>query len=248
MKNYRNKFFILIATILLGFLIVTNIGINETTGFLNLNSVEYKDAIEERNKLYDEITALSDDNYELSKKISSLDINGANDDENNERVIEHMKEQLSSYSDLAGTTEIKGPGIILTIYDGEYDINKDDQLEVDRRTLHSADAAMVLNDLKTAGAEGVAINNYRILNTTGLVCAWAFIRFEENGNEMEGSPFKFYAIGDPEQLEASLLTEGSHINQLLIRKLNITIEKFDEITIPKARKSIEPKFMERADN
>ncbi|CAM2076565.1 MULTISPECIES: DUF881 domain-containing protein [Clostridia] len=248
MKNYRNKFFILIATILLGFLIVTNIGINETTGFLNLNSVEYKDAIEERNKLYDEITALSDDNYELSKKISSLDINGANDDENNERVIEHMKEQLSSYSDLAGTTEIKGPGIILTIYDGEYDINKDDQLEVDRRTLHSADAAMVLNDLKTAGAEGVAINNYRILNTTGLVCAWAFIRFEENGNEMEGSPFKFYAIGDPEQLEASLLTEGSHINRLIIRKLNITIEKFDEITLPAARKSIEPKFMERADN
>ena len=93
MKNYRNKFFILIATILLGFLIVTNIGINETTGFLNLNSIEYRDAIEERNKLYDEITALSDDNYELSKKISSLDINDEDNDENNERVIEHMKEQ-----------------------------------------------------------------------------------------------------------------------------------------------------------
>lgn len=249
MKNYRSKFFILIATILLGFLIVTNIGINETTDFLNLNSVEYKDAIEERNKLYDEITALSDDNYELSKKISSLDINVADDDdENNEKVIEHMKEQLSSYADLAGTTEITGSGIILTIYDGEYDINKDDQLEVDRRTLHSADAAMVLNDLRTAGAEGISINNYRILNTTGLVCAWAFIRFEENGNEMEGSPFKFYAIGDPEQLEASLLTEGSYINKLIIRKLNITIEKFDEITLPAASKSIEPKFMERADN
>ena len=52
MKNYRNKFFILIATILLGFLIVTNIGINENNGFLNLNSVEYREAIEERNKLY----------------------------------------------------------------------------------------------------------------------------------------------------------------------------------------------------
>ena len=248
MKNYRNKFLILIATILLGFLIVTNIGINETTGFLNLNSIEYRDAIEERNKLYDEITALSDDNYELSKKISSLDINDEDNDENNERVIEHMKEQLSSYADLAGIVEIKGPGIILTIYDGEYDVNKDDQLEVDRRTLHSADAAMVLNDLRTAGAEGIAINNYRILNTTGLVCAWAFIRFEENANEMEGSPFKFYAIGDPDQLEASLLTEGSYINRLIIRKLNITIEKFDEIILPEAKKSIEPKFMERADN
>lgn len=248
MKNYRSKFFILIATILLGFLIVTNIGINETTGFLNMNSVEYKDAIEERNKLYDEITALSDDNYELSKKILSLDINYADDDENNEKVLEHMKEQLSSYSDLAGKTKITGPGVILTIYDGEYDRNKDDQLEVDRRTLHSADAAMVLNDLRTAGAEGIAINNYRILNTTGIVCAWAFIRFEENMNEMEGSPFKFYAIGDPEQLEASLLTEGSYINKLIIRKLNITIEKFDEITLPAAKKSIDPKFIERADN
>ena len=65
---------------------------------------------------------------------------------------------------------------------------------------------------------------------------------------MEGSPFKFYAIGDPDQLEASLLTEGSYINRLIIRKLNITIEKFDEIILPEAKKSIEPKFMERADN
>ena len=47
-----------------------------------MNSIEYRDAIEERNKLYDEITALSDDNYELSKKISSLDINDEDNDEN----------------------------------------------------------------------------------------------------------------------------------------------------------------------
>ena len=139
-------------------------------------------------------------------------------------------------------------GVVLTISDGSYDIYSDSQEEVNRKTLHSADAALILNELRTAGAEGIAINNYRILNTTGLVCAWAFIRFEENGNDMEGSPFKFYAIGDPEQLEASLLTEGSYINKLIIRKLNITIEKFDEITLPEAKKSIEPQFMERADN
>ena len=245
MKNYRNKFFILIASIILGFLIVTNIGINKTNIFFSMNSVEYKDAIEERNKLYDEITALSDDNYELSKKIAVLGSN--NNYDSNEKVVEHMKEQLDIYSELSGLVKTKGPGIILTIYDGEYDINKDNQLEVNRRTLHSSDAALVLNELRTAGAEGIGINNYRILNTTGLVCAWAFIRFE-NGNEMEGSPFKFYALGDPEQLEAALLSEGSHINELLIRKLNITIEKFDELELPRAKKSIEPEFMERADN
>lgn len=248
MKSYRNRFFILIATILLGFLIVINISKNDVKGFFNLSSMEYKDAIDERNRLYDEISILNDDNYELLKRIESLDINDKNTKENNEKVIENMRNQLSTYLDIAGKKEVKGTGIVLTIYDGEYDINKDDQLEVDRRTLHSIDAAMVLNDLRVAGAEGIAINNYRILNTTGLVCAWAFIRFEENGNEMEGSPFKFYAIGDPEQLETSLFTEGSYINKLIIRKLNITIEKFDELILPESKKLIESKFMNRKDN
>ena len=123
---------------------------------------------------------------------------------------------------------------------------KDNQLEVDRRTLHSSDVALVLNELRAAGAEGIAINNYRVLNTTGVQCAWAFIRFDDK--KIEGSPFKFYALGNPDQLQASLLLEGSHINELKIRKLNITIEKFEEIELPTAKKSIEPSFMQRADN
>lgn len=72
MKNYRSKFFILISSVILGFLIVINIGRQNTNRFLDMNAVEYRDAIEERNKLYDEITVLSDDNYELSKKINSI--------------------------------------------------------------------------------------------------------------------------------------------------------------------------------
>ena len=70
MKNYRSKFFILITSVILGFLIIINIGRQNTNRFLDMNAVEYRDAIEERNKLYDEITVLSDDNYELSKKIN----------------------------------------------------------------------------------------------------------------------------------------------------------------------------------
>ena len=243
-KN-TSKFFILLASILIGFLIVVNVGKNSINGFFNMNSIEYKDAIEERNKLYYDITALSEDNYELIKRIALLDVD---DDGNSEKVVEHMKEQLDIYSLLSGVDATKGSGIILTINDGDYNIHTDSQDEVNGKTLHSADAALILNELRTAGAEAIAINNYRVLNTTGLVCAWAFIRFEENGNDMEGAPFKFYAIGDPDQLESALLAEGSHINELLIRKLKITIDKYDEMELPKAVKSISPKFMERADN
>ena len=244
-KN-TSKFFILLASILIGFLIVVNVGKNSINGFFNMNSIEYKDAIEERNKLYYDITALSEDNYELIKRIALLDVD--DDDGNGEKVVEHMKEQLDIYSLLSGVDATKGSGIILTINDGDYNIHTDSQDEVNRKTLHSADAALILNELRTAGAEAIAINNYRVLNTTGLVCAWAFIRFEENGNDMEGAPFKFYAIGDPDQLEAALLAEGSHINELLIRKLKITIDKYDEMELPSASISISPNFMKRADN
>ena len=72
-KN-TSKFFILLASILIGFLIVVNVGKNSINGFFNMNSIEYKDAIEERNKLYDDITALSEDNYELIKRIALLDV------------------------------------------------------------------------------------------------------------------------------------------------------------------------------
>ena len=179
-KN-TSKFFILLASILIGFLIVVNVGKNSINGFFNMNSIEYKDAIEERNKLYYDITALSEDNYELIKRIALLDVD---DDGNSEKVVEHMKEQLDIYSLLSGVDATKGSGIILTINDGDYNIHTDSQDEVNRKTLHSADAALILNELRTAGAEAIAINNYRVLNTTGLVCAWAFIRFEENGNDI----------------------------------------------------------------
>lgn len=245
MVKNKSKFFLFLGTILIGFFIVINIDINNTNSFLKMNSKEYKNAIEERNKLYDEITALSEDNYDLLKKIYQLNVD---DNKDNQKVIKHMQEQLEEYNLLSGVVEAKGPGVVLTISDGSYDIYSDSQEEVNRKTLHSADAALILNELRTAGAEAIAINNYRVLNNTGVVCAWAFIRFEENKNEMEGAPFHFYAIGNPEQIEAALFAEGSHLNELVLRKLNVTLNKYDEMELPSASISISPKFMKRADN
>ena len=74
MVKNKSKFFLFLGTILIGFFIVINIDINNTNSFFKMNSKEYKNAIEERNKLYDEITALSEDNYDLLKKISQLNV------------------------------------------------------------------------------------------------------------------------------------------------------------------------------
>ena len=108
MVKNKSKFFLFLGTILIGFFIVINIDINNTNSFFKMNSKEYKNAIEERNKLYDEITALSEDNYDLLKKISQLNVD---DNKDNQKVIKHMKEQLEEYNLLSGVVEAKGQGL-----------------------------------------------------------------------------------------------------------------------------------------
>ena len=51
MVKNKSKFFLFLGTILIGFFIVINIDINNTNSFFKMNSKEYKNAIEERNKL-----------------------------------------------------------------------------------------------------------------------------------------------------------------------------------------------------
>lgn len=65
---------------------------------------------------------------------------------------------------------------------------------------------------------------------------------------MEYAPFNIYAIGDPEKLKAALMEDGSHIKQLMIRKLNIEIETRNKITMPATSSNGIIQFMERNEN
>ena len=92
------------------------------------------------------------------------------DNKDNQKVIKHMKEQLEEYNLLSGVVEAKGPGVVLTISDGSYDIYSDSQEEVNRKTLHSADAALILNELRTAGAEAVSYTHLDVYKRQNKYC------------------------------------------------------------------------------
>ena len=242
MKNYKYGIFIFIASTLVGFLFITNLGGTVKKGVFNMKATEFKDATEERNKLLDEITYLKENNDELYKKINSY----IADEGGSVRVVEDMKRQLEDYKPLNGNVQVSGPGIVLTIDDANYNVSENTAHEVQRSIFHDSDVALVLNELRSAGAEAIAMNSYRISNSTGVVCSWAFVTF--NDEVMELAPFKFYVIGDPNYLEEALFAEGSHINQLLIRNLKVDVKKVDELILPTTSKIINPKFMERNEN
>lgn len=241
MKNYKYKFFIFIASLIIGFLASNNFNINSMSNLFKMNAQEYKNASEERNMLYESISDLKEENYNLQEQYNSY----INDETDSANIVDNMSSQLNDYYTIGGLTEVEGPGIVVKIEDGDYDINSDSQEEVNRRTLHDIDVAMVINELRYIGAEAIALNSYRILNNTGVTCNWAFIGFEDESMEM--APFYFYAIGNPEQLEIAIKAEGSYINELIIRKLKVEVNVMESITVLPTKKSYDSLYMHRND-
>lgn len=242
MKKKPQNFFILIATLLLGFLISINFNIDRENKYTSLNTMEYHEAMEERSRLYKEIGALKESNVEANIKINQY----KQDDVKNDEILEDMKEQITDYEMFTGLSEVEGPGIVLTLNDGVTDAKSEGYDEIMSKLLHDNDMALVLNELRQAGAEAISVNNHRVVPWSGVICAWAFIQFDDS--DMESAPFKIYAIGDPEKLKASLLEDGSHVKQLMIKKLFVEIEERENITIPASSADSNVVYMERDEN
>ncbi|PSM59073.1 division initiation protein [Clostridium diolis] len=239
MKNNKGFFFVFIATIILGGLISMNFNFKGIQSYSQLNATEYQNAVEERAALYRDIGNLQEDNNEKKDKIR----NYAQNDKKNDKILDDMKTQISDYKSFIGSNNVEGPGIILKINDGTTNALEENTDEINNKLLHDNDMALVLNELRVAGAEAISVNNHRILPWSGVICNWAFLGFDDGG--MEYAPFNIYAIGDPEKLKAALLEDGSHVKQLMLRKLYVDIKVVDKIIMPPTTANSNVKYMSR---
>lgn len=243
MKNNKGISFILLASIFTGFLIINSIDLNGINkSITSLNAVDYKKAIEERNQLYRDIDSIKSESVDYKNKISKY--NG-NDPEKSKKLVEDMKNQLVDYGALSGITTIKGPGLIIKMQDADADKLLDTASETHRKMIHDEDMALVLNEIRNAGAQSIALNDHRILPNTVVKCSWLFFGFEDDTKT--SAPFYIYAIGNPEEMKAALLSENNIIQRLLLRKIKIEIEEKDEIIIPSTKQNTAANYMERYD-
>lgn len=223
MKIKSSKILVLISTLIVGFLIVNNFNEEGSLSSKQLSASEYKKIVEEKNKLISQISSLAKENKEMEEKIEKYI-----QSEDIEEIVEDMKNQLSDYGMVSGLNEVKGPGVVITINDGKYTEN-DSSYTIKNKIFHDEDAEHVLNEIKNAGAEAISVNDHRIVFNTGIKCRWAFLGFED-GDEVY-PVFNFYAIGDSEVLLTELTKEGSYLNSLIIRGLEVNIKKREEITL-----------------
>lgn len=141
--------------------------------------------------------------------------------------LEEAKNQIKQGNKIIGLTEVKGPGIIITLDDSKVDpstvLNPNDLL------LHDLDILNVINELKNTGAEAISINDQRIVQTTSIQCGGAIISL--NGDKV-GAPFIIKAIGLPENL-ANIDRTAGYLDALRDAKIEVDVKKSNNITIPK---------------
>lgn len=142
---------------------------------------------------------------------------------------------ITSYSQLkknnlklrleSGRSNIKGPGVIIRLQDGNNEKN----------IIHDTDLLVIVNELWASQAKAISINGERIIMNTAIRCAGPTILINEKAIS---SPFVIKTIGHPKTIKSALNIPSGHIQTLKKEGSHTTLSKETEIIIPKFKKTI----------
>lgn len=142
---------------------------------------------------------------------------------NNNEELKELEEKIKKNNILMGTTEVKGPGVIITVQDAPTNAISTDPI------VHDTDILEIVNELKNAGAEAIDVNGQRIINTTEISCDGNVIVV--NGVKI-GTPFTISAIGLQARFN-TLKRPGGYLEKMEDAYIKVDFELSDNITIPK---------------
>lgn len=195
--------------------------------------------LKHENELRDEIREWKDKYEVISDQVTNL--NKIIENYRNASAGESsglLKEELNNANMLAGLISVKGPGIKIILDDtkvleqitleaGYYDPNA--------YVIDDGDIMQIINDLRYAKAEAISINGQRVtanseIYSSGKVITINSIRIT--------SPFEITATGDSKSMSDYLKVRGETLNRLEQIGVEVTIERVEELIIPKTENVI----------
>jgi uncharacterized protein YlxW (UPF0749 family) len=117
---------------------------------------------------------------------------------------------------------MSGPGISVTV---------DDSHAEQGTVVHDQDLLVLVNELRAADAEGIAINGIRLTATTATRCTGPTVRV---GGTAVGPPFRIEAVGDPGTLEAALRLPGGIVEELSSVGIEVHVVERSDVKLPSA--------------
>lgn len=172
----------------------------------------------------DELLTQKENNEDLRKRNEELQkrvLEYESSQGNLSQLEKSLESELERVRWIAGLTDVTGAGLVVKI---EY---------IGKESIRENAILRLINELKAAEAQAISIEGERIVAMSEIKKGGDFIVV--NGKQMV-SPFTVKAIGDPKKLENSLTMINGIVEELhLLFEVKVTIERKDNINIPKVR-------------
>lgn len=191
---------------------------------LSSNNARIEDLTQQLKNTQDEKSALKQQVDDLNQKLNSY-INSAS---KYDTTIKNLQEDTEKYKIIAGLTDMKGPGVIVTLNDS--DIQPKDGEDPNMFLVHDEDLLKVVNELKAGGAEAISINGQRLITTTEIRCVGPTININST---RYAPPYVIKAIGNPDTLQAALNLKGGIVDTLKYYGIKVDIQTSNSIIVPK---------------
>lgn len=166
----------------------------------------------------EELKKAIDENVVMKNELIKEYVSQQNDDQ--------LEKQWESIKLHTGIVSVRGPGIVISLHDAPA---RQPDTPLSLLIIHDQDIKVILNDLKKAGAQAIAVNKERIVPMSEQVCAGPTIMINGNRHPV---PYIIEAIGDPDELYESIST-SSRIANMTEFNIRVEITKSKEIVLPK---------------
>ena len=128
----------------------------------------------------------------------------------------------------AGLTPVSGPGVVIRLSDNP-NAAGEALGSFAPGLVHDFDLLQVVNELRAAGADAIAVNGTRITGYTPIRCVGPVIYINW---EPAAAPFKVEAIGDPNTLISALKMPKGIVDNLKNQTLGVQITPARNLRLP----------------
>ena len=217
MHQRGNQLTIAAVTFILGLLVIVQLRTQASgAAFAGLSSQE----------LTVLVANLNDRNDDLRGEIGTLERELATLTTNTQRgdvSVDELRADLRRVRLYAGIDPATGPGVVITI----------------RGPIDGGGVEDLVNELRNAGAEAMAVESVRLV--PGVVTVGAAGAVTVDGVPL-GDPFELSAIGAPDKLTGSLTRSGGIIAQLAATLPDVVVEvtPLDRVDVPATERELVP--------
>ena len=217
MHQRRNQLTIAAVAFVLGLLVVIQLRTQASGAlFAGLSSQELTVLVANLNDRNDELRS---EIATLERELSTLTANT----QRGEVSVDELRADLRRVRLYAGIDPATGPGVVITI----------------RGPIDGSSVEDLVNELRNAGAEAIAIDTVRLV--PGVVTVGAAGAVTVDGVPM-ADPFELAAIGAPDKLTGSLTRSGGIIAQLAATQPDVLVEvtPLERVDVPATERQLVP--------